>query len=392
MKTFLSFILKEARHILRDRRTMLILFGMPIVLMLLFGFAITNDVCNVRTVVVTSRMSPQIQASVERLSASEYFTIVATVTTPQEAERLIRDQKADIALIPQHTHSQSLPMREGSGCQWQIMVDGSDPNMAQQWSTYAQAILRGSGSSPALPLREGTASFDGRIPSSSQMHSSPSLTGNSVGGLIKLLYNPQMRSAYNFVPAIMGMLLMLICAMMTSISIVREKERGTMEVLLVSPVRPLMVIVAKAIPYLVLAFAILVVILLMGHYVLDVPLAGSLVWIVIVSVIYILLALSLGLLISNIAQTQLVALLLSAMVLLMPVVMLSGMLFPIESMPQVLQWIAAFIPPRYYIQAMRKLMIMGVGIHEVLNEVIILSAMTAVLLTIALATFKVRLE
>jgi ABC-2 type transport system permease protein len=201
-----------------------------------------------------------------------------------------------------------------------------------------------------------------------------------------------MRSAYNFVPAIMGMLLMLICAMMTSISIVREKERGTMEVLLVSPVRPLMVIVAKAIPYLVLAFAILVVILLMGHYVLDVPLAGSLVWIVFVSVIYILLALSLGLLISNIAQTQLVALLLSAMVLLMPVVMLSGMLFPIESMPQVLQCIAAFIPPRYYIQAMRKLMIMGVGIHEVLNEVIILSAMTAVLLTIALATFKVRLE
>ena len=392
MKTFLSFILKEARHILRDRRTMLILFGMPIVLMLLFGFAITNDVRNVRTVVVTSRMSPQIQASVERLSASEYFTIVATVATPQEAERLIRDQKADIALIPQHTHSQSLPMREGSGCQWQIMVDGSDPNMAQQWSTYAQAILRGSGSSPALSLREGAVTVEGRIPSSTQMHSSPSLLGGSGGGSIKLLYNPQMRSAYNFVPAIMGMLLMLICAMMTSISIVREKERGTMEVLLVSPVRPLMVIVAKAIPYLVLAFAILVVILLMGHYVLDVPLAGSLVWIVIVSVIYILLALSLGLLISNIAQTQLVALLLSAMVLLMPVVMLSGMLFPIESMPQVLQWIAAFIPPRYYIQAMRKLMIMGVGIHEVLNEVIILSAMTAVLLTIALATFKVRLE
>ena len=392
MKTFLSFILKEARHILRDRRTMLILFGMPIVLMLLFGFAITNDVRNVRTVVVTSRMSPQIQASVERLSASEYFTIVATVATPQEAERLIRDQKADIALIPQHTHSQSLPMREGNGCQWQIMVDGSDPNMAQQWSTYAQAILRGSGSSPTLPSREGAVTVEGRIPSSTQMHSSPSLLGSSGGGSIKLLYNPQMRSAYNFVPAIMGMLLMLICAMMTSISIVREKERGTMEVLLVSPVRPLMVIVAKAIPYLVLAFAILVVILLMGHYVLDVPLAGSLVWIVIVSVIYILLALSLGLLISNIAQTQLVALLLSAMVLLMPVVMLSGMLFPIESMPQVLQWIAAFIPPRYYIQAMRKLMIMGVGIHEVLNEVIILSAMTAVLLTIALATFKVRLE
>ena len=349
MSPFFSFILKEARHILRDRRTMLILFGMPVVLMLLFGFAITNDVKDVRTVVVTSRMSPQTQAAMTRLATSEYFTIVATVPTSEEAERLIRNQKADISLTPYP-----------KGNQWHITVDGADPNMAQQWSTYAQAIL--TGSPAAAPVS------------------------------IKLLYNPQMRSAYNFVPAIMGMLLMLICAMMTSISIVREKERGTMEVLLVSPVRPLMVIVAKAIPYLVLAFFILIVILLMGHYVLGVPLAGSLVWIVLVSVIYILLALSLGLLISNIAQTQLVALLLSAMVLLMPVVMLSGMLFPIESMPRILQWIAAVIPPRYYIQAMRKLMIMGVGINEVLNEVLILSAMTAVLLTVALAKFKVRLE
>lgn len=207
-----------------------------------------------------------------------------------------------------------------------------------------------------------------------------------------MLYNPQMKSAYNFVPAIMGMLLMLICAMMTSISIVKEKERGTMEVLLVSPVRPLLVIIAKAVPYLVLAFAILVTILLMARFVLNVPLQGSLFWIVAVSVLYILLALSLGLLISNIAQTQLVALLLSAMVLLMPVVMLSGMMFPIESMPTILQWIAAVVPPRYYIDAMRKLMIMGVGIGEVMKEVAVLSIMAAVLLAVSLKMFNTRLE
>ncbi len=201
-----------------------------------------------------------------------------------------------------------------------------------------------------------------------------------------------MRSAYNFVPAIMGMLLMLVCAMMTSISIVREKERGTMEVLLVSPVRPLMIIVAKAVPYLVLAFVILTTILLMGRYVLDVPLQGSIVWIYLVSTIYILLALSLGLLISNIADSQLMALLLSAMVLLMPIVMLSGMIFPVESMPPVLQWVSAVIPPRYYIEAMRKLMIMGVGIGEVLREVVVLSAMTLLLLFLSLLKFKTRLE
>ncbi len=365
MKQFTSFVIKEARHILRDKRTMLILFGMPIILMLLFGFAITTDVKNVRTVVVTSQMDHHTQAAIARLSASEYFVVTATVGTSKEAELLLRDQKADMALIPR-----SAAKRKSGGCQWQIMVDGSDPNMAQQWATYAQAIL-------AQPV-------GGK---------SNTLSSASVEGpVVKLLYNPQMKSAYNFVPAIMGMLLMLVCAMMTSISIVREKEKGTMEVLLVSPIRPLMIIVAKAVPYLVLAFAILVVILLMSYYVLHVPLAGSIFWIFTVSSIYILLALSLGLLISNIASSQLVALLLSAMVLLMPIVMLSGMLFPIDSMPEVLQWVSAIIPPRYYIEAMRKLMIMGVGIGDVLREVAILSVMTLLLLAISLAKFKTRLE
>ena len=355
MKQFVSFVIKEAKHILRDKRTMLILFGMPVVMMLLFGFAITTDVKDVRTVIVTSQMDHQTRQALEWLSQSEYFTITTTVHTPQEAERLIRSQKADMAVV---FASDFASKKNGL----QLIVDGSDPNMAQQWTNYAQQTIL----SPLTP------------------HHSPLST--------KLLYNPQMKSAYNFVPAIMGMLLMLICAMMTSISIVREKERGTMEVLLVSPVRPLMVIIAKAVPYLVLAFIILVVILLMARYVLGVPLVGSLFWIVAVSIIYILLALSLGLLISNIAQTQLVALLLSAMVLLMPVVMLSGMMFPIESMPQVLQWIAAIVPPRYYIEAMRKLMIMGVGIGEVTKEVTVLAGMTVLLLTIALKKFNVRLE
>ena len=347
MKQFWSFVIKEARHILRDKRTMLILFVMPVALMFIFGFAITTDVKNVRTVVVTSQMSPQTRAAVERLAQSEYFSIVSTVATPQDAERTIRSQKADMAVV----FAKNLSV--------QLIIDGADPNMSQQWTNYAQQVLM-----------------------------------NPAGGLVnaKMLYNPQMKSAYNFVPAIMGMLLMLICAMMTSISIVREKERGTMEVLLVSPVRPLMVIVAKAVPYLVLAFTILIVILLMARFVLGVPLVGSLFWIVAVSTLYILLALSLGLLISNIAQTQLVALLLSAMVLLMPIVMLSGMIFPVESMPTVLQWVSAVVPPRYYIDCMRKLMIMGVGIGDVMKEVLILLGFTVLLLTVALKKFNVRLE
>ena len=352
MKQFISFVIKEAKHIMRDKRTMLILFGIPVVLMLLFGFAITTEVKDVRTVVVTSQMDHLTQAAVERLAQSEYFTITQTVSTPQEAERLVRSQKADMTMVFSHDFASK---KDGI----QLIVDGSDPNMATQWTNYAQGVL---------------ANMQGSMVNS------------------KMLYNPQMKSAYNFVPAIMGMLLMLVCAMMTSISIVREKEKGTMEVLLVSPVRPLMVIIAKAVPYLVLAFVILITILLMARYVLGVPLQGSIAWILAVSTLYILLALSLGLLISNIAQTQLVALLLSAMVLLMPVLMLSGMMFPIESMPNILQWISIVIPPRYYIEAMRKLMIMGVGVSEVMKEIAVLAGFTTFFLILALMKFNTRLE
>ena len=352
MKPFFSFVIKETKHILRDKRTMLMLFGMPIVMMLLFGFAVTNDVRNVRIIVVMSNADNATQQVADRLAASEYFTLTKVVATPNEAEKAIRDQKADIAIV----FSPDFASKKSG---YQLIVDGADPNMAQQWTTYANAVI----------------------------NNTEAKAVNT-----KLLYNPQMKSTYNFVPAIMGTLLMLVCAMMTSISIVREKEKGTMEVLLVSPTKPLMIIVAKLVPYLVLAFTILSIILLMSSYVLGVPIKGSLFWIYVVSTIYILLALSLGILVSTIAETQLVALLISAMLLMMPVIMLSGMMFPIESMPKILQYISAIIPTRYYISAMRKLMIMGVGIEEVYFEVTVLISMLIALMSLALAKFNKRLE
>lgn len=352
MKPFLSFVIKETKHILRDKRTMLMLFGMPIVMMLLFGFAVTNDVRNVRIIVVMSNADNATQQVADRLAASEYFTLTKVVATPNEAEKAIRDQKADMAIV----FSPDFASKKSG---YQLIVDGADPNMAQQWTTYANAVI----------------------------NNTEAKAVNT-----KLLYNPQMKSTYNFVPAIMGTLLMLVCAMMTSISIVREKEKGTMEVLLVSPTKPLMIIVAKLVPYLVLAFTILSIILLMSSYVLGVPIKGSLFWIYVVSTIYILLALSLGILVSTIAETQLVALLISAMLLMMPVIMLSGMMFPIESMPKILQYISAIVPTRYYISAMRKLMIMGTGIEEIYFEVSILISMLIALMSLALAKFNKRLE
>ena len=336
MKQFYAFILKEAHHILRDKRTMLMLFGMPLAMMLLFGYAISTDVKNVRMVVVLSPWSDGAQQAVDRLAASSYFTLVGMVHTPAEAEQTIRHQQADMAIIFGESNAAGVPSM-------QFLVDGTDPNMAQQWQSYAQAVV---------------------------MHAGDGLVST------KMLYNPQLKSAYNFVPAIMGMLLMLVCAMMTSISIVREKEQGTMEVLLVSPTRPLLMIAAKLVPYLVIAFGILALILVIAAFVLGVPVVGSLFWIIVLSTLYILLA----------------ALLISAMLLLMPIVMLSGMIYPLESMPEVLQWISAVIPTRYYISGMRKLMIMGVGVGQVVNEMMVLFGMLVVLLTLSLRLFKIRLE
>ncbi len=379
MKQFIYFVVKEARHIIRDKRTMLILFGMPVVMMLLFGFAISTDVRNVRTIVVTSSLDHQTQRCIEALGANEYFDILYKVNTPAEAERLIRNQKADIAIV--FLSGERRVQNEGSNSVVQVIVDGTDPNMAQMYANYASQIL--GGKSEEGRVKKQSSATEGNCQSLFTLRSSLKTT---------LLFNPQMRSCYNFVPGIMGMLLMLICAMMTSISIVRERERGTMEVLLVSPIRPLLIIIAKVVPYLILAFVILISILLISRYILYVPVAGSLFWIFVVSGIYILVALSLGLLISTVAKTQLVALLASAMMLMLPSILLSGMMFPVESMPTMLQYVSAVIPPRYYISAMRKLLIMGVDIDKVGHEVAVLLAMLTVLLTAALLNFKERLE
>lgn len=363
MNQFISFVIKEGRHILRDRRTLFILFGMPVVMMLLFGFAISTDIKNVRVAVVASSIDNQTQRMVDRLNASEYFNVLYLAHTPAEAEKLIRDQKADMAVVFSERYA-SNPQSH----QVQFITDGSDPNTSDTRVLYAQQVI----SSPTGETAEQASTPGGTI--------------------IRMLYNPQMKSAYNFVPGIMGMLLMLICAMMTSISIAKEKERGTMEVLLVSPVKPIMIIISKAVPYFLLSVLILVAVLLMSRYILEVPLEGNIVAIVLVSMLYILLALSLGLLVSVVAETQLVAMLVSGMLLLMPCILLSGMMYPIESMPKILQWISAVMPARWYISAIKKLMIMGVGWQNAIQEISIMAFMTLLILTIALKKFKTRLE
>lgn len=362
MRQFSAFITKETRHILRDGRTMTILFGMPVVMMLLFGFAISTEVRNVRVVVVEQTPGTATRKVAERIDASEYFIVTGTADTPAEAERMIRRQKADMAIIFTPDFGSH---RFDGGADAQIMTDGTDPNMSIQQSNYARQII--------AEEMGGGKDMEQAV-------------------VTKLLYNPQMKSAYNFVPGIMGMLLLIVCAMMTSVSIVREKERGSMEVLLVSPVRPIMIVMAKAVPYMVLSAAISACILLLSRYVLGVPIEGNLASICGMSLLYILLALSLGLLISVVARTQVAALLASGMILLLPSMLLSGMIYPIESMPEILQYISAAIPARWYISSIRKLMIMGADTRMIAQEAATLTAMTAALLCVALKKFNKRLE
>lgn len=367
MKQFIAFVRKEFYHIFRDRRTMLILLGMPIVQIILFGFAITTEVKNVRVAVLDPSNDVITRRIIDRMDASEYFSVTRRFYSPGDIDHFFRRGDIDMVLVFSERFSDNLYT---GGASVQIVSDATDPNMATMQAGYAMNIISATGQE-MLP---------------------PGMQASAIVPQLKLLYNPQMKSAYNFVPGVMGLILMLICAMMTSISIVREKETGTMEILLVSPVKPLFIILAKAVPYFVLSFVNLVTILLLSVYVLGVPVAGSLFWLVVVSLLFIFVSLALGLLISTVTHTQVAAMLVSGLMLMMPTMLLSGMIFPIESMPAILQAISAVLPARWYIQAVRKLMIEGVDISLVLAEISILAVMAVILIAVSFKKFKHRLE
>ena len=360
---FLSFVKKESLHILRDVRTMMIVLLIPVVLMILFGFAISTEVNNLNVAIVAPNRTEGVRQVVERLTNNPYFTVV-DYDSSVDIDKVLRSGEADAVVVFDEDYEHLIAERaEGIATPpaIQFIFDASNTNIAQTGAAYLQNVV-------------------------SSDHSQQELLN------LHLLYNPQMKSAYNFVPGIMGLIFILICAMMTSVSIVREKEMGTMEVLLVSPVRPIKIILAKMIPYFVISCINLATILLIARYLLDVPMSGGLGGIVFISLIYLILALALGLLVSTLASSQVVALLISAMVMLLPMMMLSGMVFPLENLPTVLKPLPYIVPARWYIEAIRKMMIMGLPLSAVVKEVAILIFMTFVLMGVSLKKFKDKLE
>lgn len=367
MKQFLSFVKKEFYHIGRDRRTLFILLGMPIMQIIIFGFALTNEVKNSKIAILDNTKDVATAAITSELDASRYFDVVLYLHSYEEIEAAFKKGKIKLAVVfPQQFNTD---LQHFNTAQVQLVADASDPNVATTLTNYANAVIM---------------DYQDRVTHGRKLP-------YTIKTEMRMLYNPQLKGAYSFVPGVMAMVLMLVCTMMTAITIVKEKEMGTMEVLLVSPVSPIKVILAKAVPYLLLSIVNITSILLLSVFVLDVPINGSLLLLVAESVLFIITSLALGLLISSSTDSQQTAMFISLTGLFLPTVMLSGFMFPIENMPLPLRILSNVVPSKWYYDIVRSVMIKGLGIQAIWKETLILAGMTTFLLALAIKKFKIRL-
>lgn len=367
MKQFSAFIKKEFYHVFRDGKTLLMLFGMPVIMIVLFGFALTNEIRNAKIIICDYAQDVASQQIINRLKANKTFELEKSIINHTQIEEEFRKDNIKLVIVfPENFNNDLLHVNKA---QIQIIADASDPNTAATLTTYAQSVI---------------------------MEYQQELTKNSpipyaIIPEVRMLYNPELKGATNFVPGVMALVLSLICVLMTAVSIVKEKEMGTMEILLVSPLNPFLVIISKAIPYFVLSLINLTAILLLSVTLLDMPINGSLVLLYAESSLLILCALSLGLLISNTAQSQQSAMLLSMLGMMVPTMLFTGFMFPLENMPVPLQIFANIFPSKWYYIIIKSIMIKGLGFSAIWKETLILALTTCFLLLVSMKKFKIRL-
>jgi ABC-2 type transport system permease protein len=367
MKQFTSFVKKEFHHIWRDKRTLFILLGMPIMQILIFGFALTNEVKNSQIAIFDQSNDLATQALRTEIGASRYFDVVQYLHSYNEIEAAFKQGKIKLAIIFPENFASDLD--HFNTAQIQLVADASDPNVANTLTNYATSIIM---------------DFQERITNGRKLP-------YTINTEMRMLYNPQLKGAYSFVPGVMAMVLMLVCTLMTAITIVREKELGTMEVMLVSPMQPLKIVVAKAVPYLLLSMVNITSILLLSVFVLDVPINGSLVLLIFESILFTLTCLAFGLLISTATDSQQTAMFIALTGMFLPTIMLSGFMFPIENMPLPLRLISNIVPAKWYYYIVKEVMIKGLGIAAVWKETLILTGMLLFLLVLSIRNFKIRL-
>ncbi len=366
MKQLLTFVRKEFYHVLRDRRTLLILFGMPIVQVLLFGFALSTEVKNTKIGILDNDKSPNSTELITKINSNQFFDIERNLKSINEAEDAFKTGQIRMVMVIPDDFSENLT--SGKKTQLQLITDGTDINFANQIYSFMANIVM---------------DFYGQ----SAMQSATGIQPE-----IRMLYNPQLKGAPNFVPGVMALILLIICVLMTAIAIVREKETGTMEVLLVSPMKPAVIILAKAIPYFILAMIILFSIVVLSVTLLDLPIKGNIFLLFFVSIIFIITNLLIGILISILTDSQQNAMLISLVGTMLPTVMLSGFMFPIENMPVPLQVIGNVIPAKWYYEIVKNIMIKGTGIEVIWKHILLLTGMMFLLFGLAVKKFKVRLE
>ena len=368
MKQFFLFVRKEFYHVFRDRKTLLLLFGMPIAQILLFGFALTNEIKNSKVVISDQARDEASQQIIGRIEASKSFDIERLAMNQAEVESAFKSGKIKLAIIFPANFNEDLLHHHNAKIQ--IIADASDPNTASTLTSYSSAIImdyqKDLLKNFALPMNIHTD--------------------------VRMIYNPELKGTTNFVPGVMALVLLLVCVLMTSVSIVREKEMGTMEILLVSPFNPVLVVIAKAVPYFFLSLINLTVIIILSVTIMEMPLNGSIVLLYFESSLLILTALSLGLLISNNTDSQQTAMLISLMAMLLPTMIFTGFMFPVENMPKPLQIISNVVPSKWYYIIVKSIMIKGLGLRAIWKETVILGGMALGLLLISFKTFKTRLQ
>lgn len=364
-----GFVIKEFFHIFRDVRTMIILFGMPVVQILLFGFALTNEIKNARIAVLDHSKDVVTTEIISRITSSDYFLLEENLEHEGQIEERFRMGKIKQVIVFEEKFSERLVREQKAGIH--IIGDASDPNTANLLANYTRAIIQ---DYQADIMLMGAGKELMIIPES------------------QLLFNPELKSVYMFVPGIITVLLMLVCAMMTSISIAREKELGTMEVLLVSPLKPFQIIAGKVTPYVLLSIINAITILALGYFVFGVPIRGNILLLMAEAILFIIMALSLGILISTISKNQQVALMISLAGLMLPTILLSGFIFPVENMPVILQWLSNIIPTKWFIIIIKNIMLKGTGIQYIWKETLIILFMLIIFIGLSVKNFKVRLE
>lgn len=369
MKRFMGFVRKEFMHIFRDIRTLVILFGIPAAQILIFGFAVRTDIKNAGIAVLDLSKDEISSGLVAKLESSDFFILKKNLDTGSQIDGSFKEGDIKAVLIFEDNFGKRL-LSEGSA-NIQIIADGSEPNVANLVTSYARAIIF-----------DYMAEFDDNS-SGSVMAIAPE---------VKMYYNPNLESQYMFVPGVITIILVLICALMTSVAITREKEFGTMEVLLVSPLKPLHIILGKVTPYFILSLIDVILILFLSWLVFDIPIKGNLVLLMLESMLYILLGLSLGIMISTLSKTMQQAMFISLLGLMLPTIILSGFIFPVEYMPVIYRFLSPVIPPRWFIIIVKDIMIKGTGFTFVWKETLILVFMTLVFISISFLKFKKRLE